>query len=129
LPIEFTGWLEDPSAALSGLDLLVVPSTGPEATTRVVPEAWAAGVPVLASNIGGIAEIMKDGWNGFLFEPGSAAELAEGIERILALTTAEIGTITRNARRQYEERFTRARYAREVCDSIVRIVGGHAPNQ
>ena len=42
---------------MAGLDLLLVPSTGPEATTRVILEAYAAGVPVIAFPSGGIPEV------------------------------------------------------------------------
>src|SRR5262249_55142065 len=54
LPFEFLGWRDDAGAVLSQLDLLVVPSEPGEATTRVILEAYAAGVPVIASCSGGI---------------------------------------------------------------------------
>lgn len=61
--------------ALRDLDVLVVPSLWQENTPFVVLEACAAGVPVIASNVDGIAEIVRDGDNGRLFEPGDAAAL------------------------------------------------------
>src|SRR5205814_128322 len=54
LPVEFLGWRNDVGAVLAGLDLLVVPSTAAEATTRVILEAFSAGVPVVAYAVGGI---------------------------------------------------------------------------
>ena len=49
--MEFAGWVADIYAALAEIDVLVVPSVGPEATTRVILEAFAAGVPVIAFHI------------------------------------------------------------------------------
>lgn len=54
LPVEFLGWRDDVAAVLTDLDLLVAPSTAAEATTRVILEAFSAGVPVVAYAIGGI---------------------------------------------------------------------------
>jgi len=48
LPVEFAGWVDDVYAALAGMDLLLVPSGEDEATTRVILEAFAAGVPAIA---------------------------------------------------------------------------------
>src|SRR5262249_41248696 len=69
--------------ALASLDVLVVPSIWPENSPLVISEAFLAGVPVVASRIGGIPELVADGRNGLLFEPGNAADLARAIERLL----------------------------------------------
>lgn len=65
LPIEFAGWTSDIYAALADLDLLLVPSSQ-EATTRVILEAFAAGVPVVAFAVGGIPEVITPRHDGFL---------------------------------------------------------------
>ena len=54
VPVEFAGWITDVYAALARIDVLLVPSAPPEATTRVILEAYAAGVPVVAFASGGI---------------------------------------------------------------------------
>src|SRR5437879_2331964 len=84
LPFEFSGWCDDVGAALSQLDLLVVPSAPGEATTRVILESYAAGVPVVASSSGGIPEIVSDGETGFLVPPGNPTRLAAKIREALA---------------------------------------------
>lgn len=66
------------------LDLLVVPSTWYENTPFVVLEAFAAGVPVLASDLGGLRELVVDGEGGALFRAGDAGALRAAIERIAA---------------------------------------------
>lgn len=69
--------------ALSQIDLLVHASTNPEPFGRVVIEAMAAGVPVIASNLGGPQEIISHGKNGLLIEPKNPEKLAETILTLL----------------------------------------------
>jgi glycosyltransferase involved in cell wall biosynthesis len=58
---------------------LVVPSRWFEGCPLVILEAMAAGIPVIASNIGGLPELVEHGVTGLLFEPGNAEELAEAM--------------------------------------------------
>ncbi len=55
---------------------LVLPALSYQSVPRPVIEAFAASVPVIASRIGMLAEIIEPGRNGLLFEPGSARDLA-----------------------------------------------------
>jgi glycosyltransferase involved in cell wall biosynthesis len=55
---------------------LVMPSLSYEALPRTLVEAFANGLPVIASRIGRLAELVEPGRNGLLFEPGSARDLA-----------------------------------------------------
>jgi len=68
---------------MSDLSALVIPSTYYENYPLVALSALAHKVPVIASRIGGMPEIIQDGHNGFLFEAGSYEELAAVINRIL----------------------------------------------
>jgi glycosyltransferase involved in cell wall biosynthesis len=63
-------------------DLIAVPSRLLETGPLVVLEAFAAGVPVLGSNLGGIAELVRDGVDGILVAPNDAAGWAVAIERL-----------------------------------------------
>jgi glycosyltransferase involved in cell wall biosynthesis len=69
--------------ALASLDVLVVPSIWPENSPLVIREAFLAGVPLVASNIGGIPELVTDGVNGLLFPAGDVASLANALGRIV----------------------------------------------
>jgi len=69
-------------AALAAIDVLVVPSIWPENSPLVIREAFLAGVPVVASRIGGIVEAVQEGRNGLLFEPGDAGDLARVLTRL-----------------------------------------------
>ena len=73
---------------MADLDMLVVPSTWYENTPFVILEALEAGVPVIASDLGGMAEVIVDGDNGYLFESGNAASLAEILHRCATDPTA-----------------------------------------
>ncbi len=67
---------------LSDIDVLIVPSLWYENAPLVIQEAFLAGVPVITSNIGGMAELVKDGINGFTFEVGDSKDLTSLIKKI-----------------------------------------------
>jgi glycosyltransferase involved in cell wall biosynthesis len=69
---------------LSQLDVVVVPSLWYENTPFSVLEALAAGIPVVASDLGGITEVVAEGSNGFLFPPGDRRALTARLAAILA---------------------------------------------
>jgi glycosyltransferase involved in cell wall biosynthesis len=79
LAAEFLGPVSsaDMPAFLAGIDVLVVPSIWPENLPIVVLEALAAGVPVLASRVDGIGQVLPD---GMLFAMGSAGDLAARLQ-------------------------------------------------
>ncbi|MBC7119620.1 MAG: glycosyltransferase, partial [Methanobacteriaceae archaeon] len=63
-------------------NITVVPSIWYENSPMVIYESFMHSTPVIASRIGGIPELVKDGYNGFLFEPGSTKELSRIFQRI-----------------------------------------------
>lgn len=65
------------------LDVLVVPSIWYENTPLVIYSAQAAGCPVIASNMGGMAEVIQHGENGLLFESGNIQDLANTLKRVV----------------------------------------------
>jgi glycosyltransferase involved in cell wall biosynthesis len=69
---------------LAGLDVLVVPSRWYENTPLVVYSAFAAGVPVVATDLGGLSEVVEHGKNGLLFKLDSADDLSDNLRRLLA---------------------------------------------
>jgi glycosyltransferase involved in cell wall biosynthesis len=66
------------------IDLTVVPSLCYENSPTVIYESLSAGVPVLAAKIGGVAELVRDGENGFTFEAGDVEDLTRTIKSISA---------------------------------------------
>lgn len=84
---------------------LVVPSTWYENFPRTIVEAFACGLPVIASRIGALADIVRDGETGLLFEPGNPRDLAD--KAAWALDNPDrMATMGRNARVQYEAEFS-----------------------
>jgi len=74
---------QDLADVLRGLDVIVVPSLWYENSPNVILEAFAHHTPVIASNLGGMSELVQDGGNGLLFAPGDAGSLAEQLQRLL----------------------------------------------
>lgn len=69
------------AAALAKADALVLPSFA-EGVPVVLMEAMASGRPVIATRVGGVAELVEDGVSGFLVPPGNAAALAAAITKL-----------------------------------------------
>lgn len=85
-------------------DVVVVPSLM-EATSLAALEAMACGVPVLGTNVGGMPEVVTDGWNGWLVTPAAPSSLAEAITRIAA-NSDDIVTKGKRAREAVESHFS-----------------------
>jgi glycosyltransferase involved in cell wall biosynthesis len=85
--------------------VLVVPSTWYEIGPLVVVEALACGLPVIASNLGSMAERVNHGVNGLLFRPNDAEDLARQVRRALQNPEA-LRLMRRAARREYERNYT-----------------------
>jgi glycosyltransferase involved in cell wall biosynthesis len=76
--IIFAGWREDIGNMLTMLDIMVLPSLN-EAVGLVLIEAQSQGIPVIASNVGGIPETIKENETGFLVQAGHSDKLAQAI--------------------------------------------------
>jgi GT2 family glycosyltransferase/glycosyltransferase involved in cell wall biosynthesis len=70
-------------SALASMDALVVPSVWPENSPLVIREAFVAGVPVVASDMGGIPETLAHGIGGLLFAPGDVEALSATLSRLI----------------------------------------------
>lgn len=103
--IEHHPWLQDAPSAMRHLDVLVVPSYS-EVFGTVLSEAMAVGTPVVATRVGGLAEVVEDGVTGALVEPGDPEALAEGVLRVLAARD-RMGPAARRAARRFDaDRYT-----------------------
>ncbi len=103
--IHLLGYRPDRGVLLDAADVCVVPSVWQEGFGLAVVEAMARGKPVVATRVGGIPEIIRDGVTGLLVPPGDESALANAIGSLLENreTAAEMG---RNARRDVADRFT-----------------------
>ena len=107
---------------------LVIPSIWYENFPRTIVEAFAAGLPVIASRIGALADLVRDGETGLLFEPGNPRDLAD--KMAWALTHPDVmADMGRKARAQYEAEFTAERNFAQlmaIYQDAIRAVKGQA---
>jgi glycosyltransferase involved in cell wall biosynthesis len=110
--IAFTGRLpqEEIAAWMAGARAFVLPSHS-EGMPRVLLEAMAAGAPVIASNVGGVPELIEDGETGFLVPPGDEALLAERMRWVLE-HVEEAAKMAERARTFVMERYSVESYVR-----------------
>lgn len=82
--VFFLGWISHSMVwkYLQESTIFVLPSLS-EGTPRVILEAMACGLPIVATKVGGIPEIMTDGVNGFLVPPMNERSIAEAVKKIL----------------------------------------------
>ncbi|MFH1867457.1 MAG: glycosyltransferase family 4 protein, partial [Candidatus Omnitrophota bacterium] len=81
--IHFLGERNDIPKQLEKMDLLIMPSSGEEAFGRAIIEAQACGVPVIATRVGGIVDIIEDNESGILVPPKDWNSLSDAIIRLL----------------------------------------------
>ena len=81
--VTLSGFREDRAALLLAADVLTVPSQAFESFGLVCAEAFSAGLPVVATNIGGLAEVVADGAGGYSVPPDDAAAFADRVVRLL----------------------------------------------
>lgn len=122
LPIDFVGWQDDIANIYSDLDLLVVPSSVVEATTRVILEAYSARVPVVAFPAGGIPEILEDGQTGFLAEAITVEALAKRILSVLRMDSACVEAVIERAGNEWRRRFSLRTYRNGVCNVLAQAM-------
>lgn len=110
--VHFLGWRDDVPALLAQGDLFVMPSHG-EHFGRVVVEAMAMAKPVVATDAGGVPEIVQDGETGLLVPAADPAALARAMTRLLR-DRAAAQRMGWAGRRRVEERFSLARHVQEM---------------
>jgi glycosyltransferase involved in cell wall biosynthesis len=80
--VHFAGYQSEPAKYLAALDIFALTSRS-EGMPLVVLEAWAAGVPVVASAVGGLPELVREGENGLLFPSGDESALTAALVALL----------------------------------------------
>ncbi len=105
--INLLGWQQpsDIYVQMRRAAYLVMPSVWYENFPRTLVEAYACGLPVIASRLGAMAELVRDGETGLLFDPGNPYDLAAKM-RWADENLDAIREMGRNARLEYEQKFT-----------------------
>lgn len=110
--VHLTGWRRDLAAVYAGLDVVVNTSDN-EGTPVAIIEAMAAGVPVVATAVGGVPDMIEHGQTGWLAAPNDVAALQAGLVQALARPRAVLAAAQNQAL---------ARYSRQrLLDDIERL--------
>ncbi len=102
-------------------EVVVLPSYR-EGTPRTLLEGAALGRPLLAANVPGCKEVVKDGFNGFLFEVKNPASLVDKLRLYLALSEEERKSFSANSRKLVEENFDEKLVIQSYIETIAQIV-------
>jgi glycosyltransferase involved in cell wall biosynthesis len=120
--VVFTGFRPDVAPLLGVMDCFVLASTRTEGIPQSLLQAFAAGVPVVASDVGGVPEVVIDGATGVLVKADSGTELARGIEQVLA-DPAAAGRRALAGRKLVEERFSHLAVMKRLLDLYTEVLG------
>jgi glycogen synthase len=124
--ITLAGFVEHAAvpAVLASLDVLVLPSAYEEMGS-VLTEAMAAGLPVVASDVGGIPEVVRPGETGLLVPPGDVDALAAALDRLVAEPPLRARLATGSRRRATD--YAWPALAARVAAVYARVTGRDAP--
>jgi glycosyltransferase involved in cell wall biosynthesis len=113
----FLGRRDDVPSLLKAATIAVIPSWWAEAFGLTVVEAMAAGVPLIATRVGGIPELVQDGVTGVLIEPGDAVALADALQSLLA-SPAQRAAFSEAGANLAKLRFSLTRVANDLYELI-----------
>jgi len=119
--VSIVGFRSDVVNLLRSADLFVLPSLA-EGFSLAIVEAMAAGLPVVATRVGGAAEIIEDGHNGFLVPPADSEALARTVRHVLDLDSASKENL-RQAARERSGFFSIAATAQKMLDIYASLAG------
>lgn len=119
--ISFEGFQTNIEKYLEFADFFLYPSTCKEVFGISIVEAMSYGIPCIATNIGGIPEIIKDNINGFLVQEMTAIGLEKTIKKALKLSSSEYVEISKEARRTAE--FFSIRRCQEEFLEVINQIG------
>jgi glycosyltransferase involved in cell wall biosynthesis len=107
--VIWRGFIDDPAKIYGDLSVLVVPSRSEDTLPTAAIEAGFFGIPVIASDKGGLPEIVEDQVTGLLFPSGDIQQLASALKKLLndSILREDMG---RNARSRVVRKFSRDRF-------------------
>jgi glycosyltransferase involved in cell wall biosynthesis len=128
LRVEFLGMRPRPDTMelMRRAAFMVLPSECYEGFPLVVTEAYACGTPIVASRIGGLPEMVRDGVTGALFEPGNATALAESVEALWG-RRAVLAPMRRVCRAVFEDELCESRNLETLLEVYARATARSQP--
>ncbi len=120
--VLFTGVLppEDLAALYQHADIFCAPNTGRESFGMILCEALAAGIPVVASNISGFRNVVKDGEQALLVPPKNEHALAQALERLIQ--NPSLRSRLSNNGKTHVEKFRWSKIAEEISDIYESVI-------
>ena len=124
LPVTFTGHLSGRALerTIAGSRVVIVPSEWYENAPLSILEAFACSKPVIGARIGGIPEMIDEGKNGYLFEPGNAADLRRHWSACMQMQREQVCAMGANARRKAEEHYSEKNHSARLIDLYLRVL-------
>ncbi len=117
---------------MSALDIVILPYLGASALFHFSPiklfESMAAGRAVVAARLGQMAEIIRDGENGVLFEPEDATDMLRAVDRLVKSKELR-DSVGRAARRTLEEKYTWRHSGRRLYEACLVAAGRAEPHE
>jgi len=123
--VEFKGWVKDLCKIYEGLDIVALTSLN-EGTPVSLIEAMAAGRPVIATNVGGVKDIVKDGVSGYLVESGNVEEFSKRLVELIE-DSEKRKVFGLNGRKMVQERFTKERLIKDTEKLYNNILKSRVP--
>ena len=122
--VHFLGQRDDVAALMRAVDFVVHPSTSPEPFARTLIEAMLAGHAPIASECGGVPELIESERTGYLFPPGDVRALRSLLERLTAApdTMSQVG---RGAREHARRHFGKSAFVSAVTAHLQAAVAPH----
>ena len=109
---HFLGWIPDIHSVYAGIDVIVLASFN-EGTPLTIIEAMASKVPVVATKVGGVPDLIKQGGTGYICEVNDDEKMAQSI-KLLLTNNGEKKRITNNAQKFIKENFSYQRLIRDM---------------
>ncbi|MCG8585989.1 MAG: glycosyltransferase [Pirellulales bacterium] len=113
--VDWVGFTQNVTRELKRMDIAVLPSVLPEGLPMVIIEAMAAGVPVVGTKVDGVTDVIRDGVDGVLAEPGDAAAMAAALSRYIERDVSW-SEIRKAAHRKQAERYSDQSMAAGVAE-------------
>ncbi len=122
--VKYLGF-QDKTGIYDNLNLctaLIMPSIWYEGMPITLLEAFSAGVPVIASNLGSISLMIQDGYNGLLFDAGHPSSLVNCIQKWQSYSDKQKNIFCQNARKTYEELYTPEKNYMQLIDIYQSVI-------
>lgn len=114
--VDWVGFTQQVTRELKRMDISVLPSVLPEGLPMVIIESMAAGVPVVGTCVDGVTDVIRDGVDGVLAEPGDVSDMVTALSRFIN-GDVRWGQIREEAHRRQAERFS----DRSMADGVTQV--------